>query len=520
VPVSWCGPGSQDADVWVSLGLPVTSTGTGRWVLDPPAAEPPEYPPAVAAARALVTLRLAVDSWNIGQLCLGYHAPRRFSPGDRAFLTAFANQCAQAFERVRLYRERTQRAERSAFLARLGTALDEAPGIAQRARRLVDLVVPELASWASVDVATAGGSRRIAEAPVGDLVEQLPAAGRRVGPDEVARATATAVATGKVQWVEGPHPDGGDAPDGGSGAGGADRVPDRVAVALPLHARGSPLGAVTLIAPPTGPFVPTDLPFLDDLGYRAGLAFENARLYEHERDTAHVLQQSLLTGEPPADPRIEIATWYVPGTEDLEVGGDWHDAFPVSDGTIGVVVGDVVGRGINAASTMGQLRSATRALAGARLGPARLLEHLDRFVDRLDAGRMATLVYAEIRLDTGVMRYACAGHPPPILIGQTGDAQLLWEGRSLPLGVLGGVPRTDAEVTLRPGVRLLLYTDGLVETRTTPVTDGMTQVADKLSQHREASPGALLRILTDHMLRGRNGDDDICLLCISFKGAG
>jgi serine/threonine-protein kinase RsbW len=504
-------------DVWASLGLPVVSTGTDRWCLKQPSTEPPEAAPAAESAGAFLALSLVVDGWRIGLLCLGYRVPRRFSPDERAFLTALASQCAQALERARLHRETVQRAQRSAFLARLSSALDEVPGLTERARRLVDLVVPGVASWASVDLAGAENIRRVAEAPAWSLVEQVAAAGCRLEPDAVARATATAVATGKVQWVEGPHSPGDNASDGEPGVG-CECAPGRV-VALPLRVRGSTLGAVTFLAPRTGPFDSADLAFLDDLGYRAGLALENARLYEHERETAHILQQSLLTGEAPDDPRIEIATWYLPGTDDLEVGGDWYDTFPVGDGRIGIVVGDVVGRGINAASTMGQLRSATRALAGAHLGPARLLEHLDRFVDRLEAGRMATLVYAEICLDTGVMRYTCAGHPPPILVEQTGNPQLLWEGRSMPLGVRADVkPRIDAEVTLRPGARLLLYTDGLVETRTSVVTDGMALVASKLSQHREAPPAELLRILTDHMLDEHRGDDDVCLLCLSFKG--
>jgi serine/threonine-protein kinase RsbW len=351
------------------------------------------------------------------------------------------------------------------------------------------------------------GTRRVTEAP-----------GRpdpRVIVDDVAHATATAIATGKVQWIDSRDPQGGEPAPAAAGR----HTSDRVAVASPLRARGTVLGALTILARESGSFRDADLSFLDDLTYRCALAFENARLYEHERDTAHVLQQSLLTGEPPDDPRIEVATRYLPGTANLAVGGDWYDSLTVTGSRIGIVVGDVVGRGINAASTMGQLRSATRALAGAQLGPARMLEHLDRFVDRLDAGQMATLVYAEICLDTGVMRYACAGHPPPVLIEKAREPQILWGGRSMPLGIdIGDNERTDAELVLRPGARLLLYTDGLVETRTASITDGIARLVKELSQHREQPPAALLRTLTDAMLHGHQGDDDVCLLCLSFNG--
>ena len=130
---------------------------------------------------------------------------------------------------------------------------------------------------------------------------------------------------------------------------------------------------------------------------QTGLALERSRLYEETRDVAHSLQRSLLAGAPPSDPRFEVATLYHAAVEHLEVGGDWHDVFRLSGGRVGVVVGDVVGRGLRAASAMGQLRSAVRALAGARTSsrPA-MLEHLDTFVEQVEAARYATLAYAEV----------------------------------------------------------------------------------------------------------------------------
>jgi hypothetical protein len=166
--------------------------------------------------------------------------------------------------------------------------------------------------------------------------------------------------------------------------------------ALPLRVRGRVLGALTLSSfEPERRFGPEDVAFLSGLADRAALALENARLYEQERTVAHTLQQSLLAGEPPPDARFRVATKYRPAVETLEVGGDWYDTFPVAEGTIGIVVGDVVGRGIQAASAMGQLRSAIRALAGALLGPARLIE--PRRVRR--AGRDRALGDACLRRD-------------------------------------------------------------------------------------------------------------------------
>ena len=178
-----------------------------------------------------------------------------------------------------------------------------------------------------------------------------------------------------------------------------------------------------------------DLPFLTDLADRTALALENARLYEDEREVAHVLQQTMLAGDPPVDPRFQVATHYRPAFVTLEVGGDWYDTFAVGEGRIGIGVGDVVGRGIQAASAMGQLRSAIRALAGADLRPARLIERLDVFVEQIETARWATLAYAEVDLGTGHVRFACAGHPPPLLVEPGSDPRFLWDGRSTPLGM-------------------------------------------------------------------------------------
>ena len=132
-------------------------------------------------------------------------------------------------------------------------------------------------------------------------------------------------------------------------------------------------------------------------------------------DVAQTLQRSLLAGAPPRDPRFEVATLYQPAVEHLQVGGDWHDAFTLSSGKVGIVVGDVVGRGVAAASAMGQLRSAVRALAGAGLEPAAVLRHLDTFVEQVEAARYATLAYAEVDPGTGAvdlrLRWASAAGP-------------------------------------------------------------------------------------------------------------
>ena len=245
----------------------------------------------------------------------------------------------------------------------------------------------------------------------------------------------------------------------------------------------------------------------------ARLADENAALYERERHVARTLQTSLLAGDPPRDPRFAIASHYSPAVDTLEVGGDWHDAIRLDGDRIGLVVGDVVGRGIDAAATMGQLRSAVRALAGTRQSPSQLLEHLDTFVGQVQSAWMATLLYAEVDVGEGSLRYACAGHLPPLLI-EPERARLHWEGRSTPLGAGGDDPpaRTEGSVALAPGTRLLLFTDGLVERHDRLLDDGLDQLVEEVDARRAAPLERLVEELPRAMTADGVGDDDVCLM--------
>ena len=233
---------------------------------------------------------------------------------------------------------------------------------------------------------------------------------------------------------------------------------------------------------------------------------------DRERTISHTLQQSLLAGAPPRDDRFAVAALYQAAVEQLEVGGDWHDAFRLEGGRVAVVVGDVVGRGLTAAAAMGQLRSAVRALAVTGAGPAALLRHLDTFVEQVETAQFATLVYAEIDPDTGGVIYAAAGHPPPVLVTADG-ARLCMDGRSTPLGVgADTVPRVEATMHLDPGDRLVLYTDGLVERRHESIDVGLERLLAAVVTN--AAPEALTRALEED---GR-GDDDVCVLVFTRAG--
>jgi PAS domain S-box-containing protein len=254
---------------------------------------------------------------------------------------------------------------------------------------------------------------------------------------------------------------------------------------------------------------------------QAALALERARLDAEVRNVALSLQRSLLGAAPPPDPRFELATRYQPADEHLEVGGDWHDAFKLARGRVGIVVGDVVGRGLAAASAMGQLRSAVRALAGADLEPAAILRHLDTFVEQVEPARYATVAYADVDPDSGRVVLASAGHPPPVLLAPGRPPELFAAGRSLPLGIVAsGVGRVQATFELAPGGGLLLYTDGLVERRTEPIDVGLERLLAALRDRPGASPARLAAELPAALLEDGAGEDDVCLLSLRRASGG
>ncbi len=224
------------------------------------------------------------------------------------------------------------------------------------------------------------------------------------------------------------------------------------------------------------------------------------------RDIALTLQHSLMGPPPPLDARFEIEALYRPAEAQLEIGGDWYDTFELPDGKLGIVVGDVVGRGLPAAAAMGQLRSAVRALALTGLGPAAVIRHLDTFVENIEATQYATLAYAEVDPGTGAVMFSAAGHLPPVLFA---PPRVFMGGRSTPLGIeTEAMPRAEAGFTLAPGEGFVLYTDGLVERRSETIQVGIERLVTALADR----PGATPEELATATLESEASEDDVCVL--------
>jgi anti-anti-sigma factor len=234
-----------------------------------------------------------------------------------------------------------------------------------------------------------------------------------------------------------------------------------------------------------------------------------------ERRVAHTLQRSMLTTRLPRVDGVELAVRYLPGTRQTEVSGDWYDVIPLHDGRVGVVIGDVVGRGIEAAATMSQLRTALRAYAVEGLDPAVVVAKLHRLVDQLHVGMSTTLVYLDFDPFTREVRYVSAGHLPILHVPASGPSCFLAGARSTPLGTAPvGTAIPQEQFVLEPGDAVLLYTDGLVERREESIDSRLEQLREAVAEAPEDLQAAL-----EHLTATLAGDDalrhdDVALLAL------
>ena len=260
-------------------------------------------------------------------------------------------------------------------------------------------------------------------------------------------------------------------------------------IAAPIMVQGMVLGVASFYRfGNADPFDEDDIQLAGDLASRAAVCLDNARRFERERAMALALQRSLLPRAFPAQCAVEVAHRYQPAQEG--VGGDWYDVIPLSGGRVALVVGDVVGHGIHAAATMGRLRTAVRNFCALDLPAEDLLSQLDALVESMDADEAedqrgvgiigATCLYVVYDPVTGLCSVAAAGHPSPAVVARDGSVRYLDLPTGPPLG-LGGSAYEAIELPIDEGSTLVLYTDGLVESREQDIGTGLERLEAALA---------------------------------------
>jgi hypothetical protein len=305
--------------------------------------------------------------------------------------------------------------------------------------------------------------------------------------------------------------------------------PDRVAasderswVGLPLLAAGAPLGALRFSFGRPRKITEEERVFLEALAGQCGLAVERAGLYEREHTTAETLQRSLLPDQLPSVPGLVLEARYLPVTRNMEIGGDWYDAFRLADQRLAVAVGDVMGKGLTAAAGMGRVRNALRALALTDPRPAAVLGGLDRLFSATEQEEQVTTVaYLVIDPETGDGVLGNAGHLPALVL-QAGCAPRFDQVEAgTPLGWAS--PRKQHAFNLRPGNTAVFYSDGLVENRNRGLDAGLEELAAVAARADEdllARPERLLEYLVERMLAGHEQDDDVTVLVMHVPAGG
>jgi PAS domain S-box-containing protein len=305
---------------------------------------------------------------------------------------------------------------------------------------------------------------------------------------------------------------------GDQDAQGSRRITDtgdeRSWVGLPLLAAGAPLGALRFSFNRPRRITEEERVFLEALAGQCALAVERAAMYEREHTTAETLQRSLLPDKLPLVPGLDLDARYLPVTRNMEIGGDWYDVFRLPDRRLAVTVGDVMGKGLQAAAGMGRVRNALRALALTDPRPAAVLAGLDRLFAATELEEQVTTVsYLVIDPETGEGQAGNAGHLPTLLLTPGALPVLDQAEAGTPLGWAS--PRRQHAFRLPPGSTAVFYSDGLVENRVRGLDAGLDElvrIAASAPDDLLGEPAGLLQYLLDHMLAGHEQDDDVTVL--------
>jgi serine phosphatase RsbU (regulator of sigma subunit)/PAS domain-containing protein len=423
-------------------------------------------------------------------------------------------------------RERDRLADHVQLLGRVSESLMGRLESTEPLSRVADALIPALADWISIQVRTDKGIR---SAVLRHRDPGLAAGVRAMGQGTAARAWLTEpsrrAAKGEVVFLPGIDPtDLTELIPASDFRSWVRRSGAASAIAVPIPGRTDVLGSMLLVrGPDARAFDTAELALAIEVGRRAGIALDNARLYAGQRELATELQRSLLTA-PPGLTSADVAVRYVAATREAQVGGDWYDAFRRRSGDLVMVIGDVVGHDSRAAAAMGQLRGILRGIAFRDDdAPGQVLRAVDEAVEGLELSTIASAVLAELSPPRAPgnggdwqLRWSNAGHPAPVLLESGGQARLLDSSRGkadLLLGIDSSTTRATEQLSLVPGATLVLYTDGLVERRGETLDDGLDRLLRAVERHGAEDLEALCDALLADLVPDE-ADDDIAIVAV------
>jgi len=492
--------------------------GEPRWYGSPQelAALHPKLGSACAdtGAAAMVVLPLQAGERAIGFVALRLRDRRPVLPSVRRLLASWARQGSEALVRARLYesellaRESSDDARKlAARLQRTSAHLSAAVDLAE----VAEVVVGELSQALG---AVAGWLSMLDEG--GRTLELVAAHG--YSTDFVARyrsipldsdlAVADVVRRGQAAWIERAREQ-----PGYPELEEATEATRADALALvPLRSVGRTFGFVALRFTEGRTWSDAERALVEGLADQCAESLERARLYEREHQTALTLQHSVLPEQLPEIPAVRLSARYVPGGRTGHVGGDWYDVVELPEGGAAAVVGDVVGKGVQAASAMAQLRNALRVFALEGYKPSTVLSRVNRLA-RSTGFSFATLVYLVLDADAASCRFASAGHLPPLVVEEDGSAWFVEGGRSLPIGVADDTDYRQEGFAVPRGATILLYTDGLVERRNESLDEGLERLRTVAAQFA-GGPEPMLETVIEEMVPGGKPADDVALLAV------
>ena len=480
------------------------------------------YPqiPHSALSGSYAGIPLEVGGRVLGVMALSARRTHAFPDDDLDFLLTLGRQCAQALERARLLAAEREAGRRTAFLAAASDRLAVSLDFRQTLDAVAELAVPATGDWVSVHLLDETGSAQLVTVHHVDPSRQTlleDVFGRYPLDLDGAPSMGMVITSGRSLRLR--------------------EIDDDVlrmisrddwhldalrqlglgsALGVPLVAHGRVLGVVAVARARPDGYADEDVAFVEDLGHRMASAVDNALRFRAERETALTLQRSLLPHSLPQLPGLTVAHRYLPGTDGAEVGGDWYDLIPLTGGRVGLVVGDVMGRGTAAAAVMGQLRAAVRACALVEDSPAGVLCLVDAAMSSLGQTSLTTCLYGVYDPATRRLVLASAGHLPPLVVHRDGGGQYVELDPGPPLGV-SWARAAEVTVEVPDAAVLLLFTDGLVEGRAQPVETGLLALRNAVASIPDRQPSDV-EGLCDALLRalGREGrpDDDSALMAV------